>query len=79
MRVKSVDLSEILDWGELTELSVIILMIGAYIMLHRRVVASGVVAALALLVVWGIFRDPLLLAAALVMGFIAGFVAWLLR
>ena len=68
-----------LAWGEQSDIAELIILIGVYIMAYKRVVMGGVVVALALLVGWGVMRDPLLLAAALVIGFIAGFVALVLR
>ena len=80
MTDKSLDeIEQALDWGEQSELAELIILIGVFIMAYKRVVQGGVVVALALLVGWGLMRDPLLLAAALVIGFIAGFVALVLK
>ena len=80
MTIKSVEeIEQALAWGEQSELAELLILIEVYIMAYRRLVVGGVVVALALLVGWGLMRDPLLLVAALAIGFIAGFVAWLLK
>jgi hypothetical protein len=73
------ELEEYLAWGDQSSLTELIILIEVYIMAYKRVVTGGVVVALALLIGWGLMRDPLLLAAALVIGFIAGFVALVLK
>ena len=80
MTIKSVEeIEQALAWGEQSELTELLILIEVYIMAYRRLVVGGVVVALALLVGWGLMRDPLLLVAALAIGFVAGFVAWLLK
>jgi hypothetical protein len=75
--IRNVD--DLLGWGTLSELDQIILVIGAIIMRYRRVVGTGLIIALVLVIWWGVARDPLVLAAGLTVGFVTGLVAWLLK
>lgn len=70
-----------LAWWEQSAMAEVIILIGVYYMAYKRWVTSGVVVALALLVGWGLLRDPLLLVSALMFGFISGmiYLYWLLK
>jgi hypothetical protein len=78
MRMETDDL-ELLDWGVLSELGIIILTIGVWIMLHKRVARLGVIASVGLVIWWGVGRDPYVLAAAFLVGIVAVVVWWLVR
>lgn len=75
--VRSVE--ELLGWGALSEWEEFTLVIGAAIMKYKRVVTVGLLIVLALVIGWGVTRDPFVLAAALLVGFVTGAVSWLLR
>ena len=65
--------------GEITELGIIVLIIGVWIMLHKRMATFGVLLSVGLVVVWGVLRDPFVLAAGLLVGIIAVIILWLVR
>jgi hypothetical protein len=69
----------LLRQGDYSEFELRLLIIGAYAVKYRKFVIAGVAVAVLLFAWWGIGRDPILLVAALAMGFITGLIAWLLR
>jgi hypothetical protein len=72
-----VDMERLLRWGEQSELAQELLVIIAYIMVYKSFARVAIVIALALVIGWGVTRDPWVLAAALLIGSIATVIAWL--